>query len=98
MSSFNKIMAWLGLVDDEDPGNDPYQEQGYAVRGNAPSAVPRRPVQRPQMRTSESGHSAGGPRLVGGSSGYRRPGPAPDMSVLVRPGEQAGSTVGYTET
>ena len=52
------------------------------------------------MRPTEGGAppKGGGPRLVGGASGYRSS-PAPGgMGVVVRPGEQSGSMVGYTET
>ena len=70
-----------------------------------PAAQPRAP-QRPQARPMEGGMSGqgGGPRLVGGSAGHHRPtapaglSPPAGLGVVVRPGEQSGSMVGYTET
>lgn len=95
MSSMNKFMAWLGLVDEQEAAGDPRWRQEQPVRG---PAGPPRP--RPQVRPMEGGAppKAGGPRLVGGPPGHRA-GPAPgSMGVVVRPGEQSGSMVGYTET
>lgn len=100
MSSMNKFMAWLGLVEEQEPapGQPRWRQEQQGARG---PAGPPRPAPRPQVRPMEGGAlpKGGGPRLVGGSPGYR-PGPAPGggMGVVVRPGEQSGSMVGYTET
>ena len=103
MSWMNKTMAWLGLVDENEPMGDP---SGGSLSSDGGSVLTgqRLPSQRPQVRpVSPSGGSpplgSGGPRLVGSAPGYRRPsGVTPDLSVVVRPGDSAGATVGYTET
>ena len=103
MSSFNRFMAWLGLVDEHEPAGDP--RWGPEQTARSPAAPPR-PSQRPPARPMEGGVTGqgGGPRLVGGSAGHHRPSAAAGMSppaglgVVVRPGEQSGAMVGYTET
>lgn len=103
MSSFNRFMAWLGLVDEHEPAGDP--RWGAEQTARSPAAPPR-PSQRPPARPMEGGATGqgGGPRLVGGSAGHHRPSAAAGMSpptglgVVVRPGEQSGAMVGYTET
>lgn len=98
MSSMNKFMAWLGLVEEQEPAAQPRWRQEQ--QGARSPAGPPRPAPRPQVRPTEGGAppKGGGPRLVGGSPGYRSS-PAPGgMGVRVRPGEQSGSMVGYTET
>ena len=96
MSSVNKFLTWLGLVDESEPSREPPRDSRSSV-GNQ-----RRPSQRPQVRPSsgQSGGATGGRRLAEAAPTYRLPhtGVTPDLSVVVRPGEHAGSMVGYTET
>ena len=93
MSSGKKFMTWLGLVDEGEPVRD--QERDSRLVGGSP----RRPVQRPQVRPAGA-EPPSGRRVAEAAPTYRRPygGVTPDLSVVVRPGDQAGSMVGYTET
>ena len=94
MSSVNRVLAWLGLVEEDDYRNPPQDPRMYG-------ASQPRPTQRPTVRSAAgepSPAATGGPRPAETAPIYRRPSVTPDLSVVVRPGEQAGSMVGYTET
>ncbi len=97
MSSVNRFMEWLGLVE----VNEPTRRAGGDARlaGGGPRPSDRRPTTRP----SEAGVTVVPPdsrRTAEVAPDYRRSpsGAPPDLSVVVRPGDQAGSVVGYTET
>ena len=96
MSSFNKFVAWMGLVDETEHSGDQPRDS------RSPGAGQRRPPHRPQVRPAGGRPTGamGGRQLAEAAPTYRRPQTAvtPDLSVVVRPGEQAGSMVGYTET
>ena len=92
----NKILNWLGLVDDGEPPRNPPLESRPAT------GDPVRPPQRPQIRPvgGEFAEPMAGRRYAEAAPTYRRPhtGVMPDLSVVARPGDHAGSMVGYTET
>lgn len=96
MSSVNRVLTWLGLVDEGEPPRDLSRDPRLAA------GTPRRPAQRPQVRPAgaEAGlEPPGRQRRAEAAPTYRHPTSfTPDLSVVVRPGEQAGSMVGYTET
>lgn len=97
MSSMNRVMEWLGLVDEKEPSSDPAREARMTGGGARP------PGRRPEPRRPDAGVSVVPPgrRTAEAAPDYRRPyspSSSPDLSVVVRPGDQAGSMVGYTET
>ena len=96
MSSVNRVLTWLGLVDEGESPRDMSRDP------RLPGGGPHRPTQRPQARPvggEPRPEPAGGQRHAEAAPTYRRPsGLTPDLSVVVRPGDQAGSMVGYTET
>lgn len=96
MSSVNKVLTWLGLVDEGEPPREMSRDP------RLPGAGSHRPAQRPQVRPvgdEPRPEPAGRQRRAEAAPTYRRPtGFTPDLSVVVRPGDQGGSMVGYTET
>lgn len=97
MSSVNRFMEWLGLVDEGEPVYDAPRDTRMTGGGT------RRPGRRPDVRPVGAGETvvpAGERRVAEVAPTYERPRPttAPGLSVVVRPGDQAGSMVGYTET
>ncbi len=97
MSSVNRFMEWLGLVEENEPMRNAGREARLAGGGSRPSG------RRPDMHPSGAGVTVVPPdssRTAEVAPDYRRPysGTAPDLSVVVRPGDQSGSVVGYTET
>lgn len=97
MSSVNRFMKWLGLVDENEPSYDPSREARMSSAGT------RRPGPRPEVRPAGAGETVlpqGERRVAEVAPTYQRTysTTTPDLSVVVRPGDQAGSMVGYTET
>lgn len=96
MSSVNKFMEWLGLVDESEAPHETRRDDRLSGGGA------RRPDQRPRVRTvpPEAGVPSDRRDVDEAAPLHRRPysTSAPDLSVVVRPGNQAGSMVGYTET
>ena len=97
MSSVNRFMEWLGLVDENERSYDAPREARVAGGGG------RRPGPRPEVRPVAAGETVVPPgerRVAEVAPTYQRPHSAatPDLSVVVRPGDRAGSMVGYTET
>ena len=97
MSSVNRFMDWLGLVEQSEPSYEASRETRMGGGGT------RSPGRRPEVRPAGSGETMVPPlerRMAEVAPSYQRSqsAMAPDLSVVVRPGERAGSTVGYTET
>lgn len=93
----NRFMEWLGLVDENESQRDALHEAG--LKGG----VTRRSDHRPDVRPTGVGETVAPPatrRSAEVAPSYQRPysGTGPELSVVVRPGDQAGSMVGYTET
>ncbi len=98
MGSVMRTLKALGLVEDGNPSQR--QQEGPAM-----GSVQPRPDRRPQVRPVSAGAPAEPPppgqRFAEAAPSYRSSGGSgygPDLSVVVRPGEQAASVVSYTET
>lgn len=90
----NRFLTWLGLVDETE------SLDRTAGLDRSPSGDRRRPSQRPTAPPPGGAPvSTAARRPVEPVPSYRpaQNRPSPDMGVVVRPGGQSGSVVGYTE-